>query len=332
VWAFALLGSVAVFHRLQMRFLVKSRFDDDGVTVVRVLRRRRFAWADIAGLVYGEGGSSTANSPSTYELRLVPRGQEPPLGKLLTQVQRQDHCGSPVLMAPATLDDDGETKGDHRRRLVLEELAAHGFPPPAPRPWEFRTPRFSACSLTAAVAMDLRGTHAVAVRHGGGATAEEQRLPARTLPELARAHGGGDTTLSEPDFTSCFFEGAGAAEHAAAFLAEARAAVAAGWPVTAGTLPSAEESNGGPIPAGAAPAGAAFAGTAPAGPNPAGAAPAGAASAETPPAETPPTRTEFARTEPARTEPPGTAAAGTGGPVPAPPPAHAGSGSELDVR
>ncbi|MEW1865266.1 hypothetical protein AB0399_33615 [Streptomyces sp. NPDC088194] len=255
-WALAVLGSVVVFHWLQMRFLVKLVFDDQGVTIQRVVRRRRFAWAGIAGLVYSERGSGTANTPSTYQLRLVLRGQEPPLGRFLTQVQRQDYCGGPVLMAPATLDDDGESKGDHQRRLVLKELEEHGFPPPAMKPWEFRTPRFSARALTAAVAMDLRGTHAVAVRHGAGVAAEERPLLARTLPELAEANGGADTTLREPDFVSFFFEGPAAADHAAAFLAAAREVVPAHWGVTAGTLPAEEEPSGVAAPGAMGPAGA----------------------------------------------------------------------------
>jgi hypothetical protein len=235
--AFALIGSVAVFHWLQMRFLVKLRFDDEAVTIVRVLRRTRVRWADLAGLIYTEYGSSTPNSPTSYRLRLVLRGQEPPVGRYLTQVQRQDYGRGPLVMALATLDDDGETKGDHRRRQVLAELERHGFPPPAPRPWEFRTPRFSAKALTAAAAMDLRGTHAVAVRHGTDVTEAERPLLERTLPGLAEEHGGADTRLEEPDFTSYFFEGQGAAQGAAAFLAQARAAVPPHWQVSPGTLP-----------------------------------------------------------------------------------------------
>ncbi|SDN40724.1 PH domain-containing protein [Actinacidiphila guanduensis] len=221
-----------------MRFLVKLVFDERGVTIQRVVRRRRFAWADIAGLVYSERRSGVVNGPPTYHLRLVLRGQEPPLGRFLTQVQRQDYCNGPVLMALATLDDDGESKGDHQRRRVLEELARHGFPAPAARPWEFRTPRFSARAVTAAVAMDLRGTHAVAVRHGAEVSAEEEPLLARTLPELAAANGGADTTLREPDFVSFFFEDPAAADDAAAFLAAAREVVPSHWGVTPGTLPA----------------------------------------------------------------------------------------------
>ncbi|WP_435127322.1 hypothetical protein [Actinacidiphila sp. bgisy144] len=260
-WAFAVLGSVVVFHWLQMRFLVKLVFDERGVTIQRVLRRRRFAWTDIAGLVYSERGSGMPNAPSTYRLRLVLRGQEPPLGRFLTQVQRQDYCSGPVLMALATLDDDGESKGGHRRRRVLEELARHGFPAPAPRPWEFRTPRFSARAVTAAVAMDLRGTQAVAVRHGAEVSAEEEPLLARTLPELAGANGGADTVLREADFVSFFFEGPAAADHAAAFLAAAREVVPPHWGVTPGTLPAEDGPPPGPpgsvVPGAVGPAGAA---------------------------------------------------------------------------
>jgi hypothetical protein len=272
-WAFALLGSVVVFHWLQMRFLVKLVFDERGVTIQRVVRRRRFAWTDIAGLVYSERGSGMPNTPSAYHLRLVLRGQEPPLGRFLTQVQRQDYCNGPVLMALASLDDDGESKGDHQRRRVLEELARHGFPAPAPRPWEFRTPRFSARAVTAAVAMDLRGTHAVAVRHGAEVSAEEEPLLARTLPELAAANGGADTTLREPDFVSFFFEGPAAADHAAAFLAAAREVVPSHWGVTAGTLPSDDGppsgSSGAAVPGAAVPGAVGPAGTAPAADPPA---------------------------------------------------------------
>lgn len=237
--AFGVLAVVVVFHWLQMRFLVRLRFDDEGITVVRVPRRRRVAWSQVAGLVYTERGSGLPNSGSVYQLRLVLRGQEPPLGRFLTQVQRQELAHGPVLMALPSLDDDGERRSDHLRRRVLRELAAHGFPAPEPRAWEFRTPLFSARALTAAVAMDVRGARAVAVRHGVDVTVEQRALLDRTLPELAAEHGGAETALREPDFTSFFFEGPGKAERAAAFLDAARAAVPARWRVSEGTLPAA---------------------------------------------------------------------------------------------
>ncbi|MGW5354204.1 PH domain-containing protein [Streptomyces sp. NPDC004031] len=236
--AFGVIAVVVVFHWLQMRFLVRLRFDDEGITVVRGPRHRRVAWSQVAGLVYTERGSGMPNSGPVYQLRLVLRGQEPPLGRFLTQVQRQDLARGPVLMALPSLDGGGERRSDHRRRVVLQELAVHGFPSPEPRPWEFRTPLFSARALTAAVAMDVRGARAVAVRHGADVPAELRPLLDRTLPELAAAHGGAKTVLREPDFTSFFFEGAGKAERAAAFLTAARAAVPAGWQVSQGTLPA----------------------------------------------------------------------------------------------
>ncbi|WP_433891158.1 PH domain-containing protein [Streptomyces sp. CA-111067] len=249
--AFAVIGAVVVFHWLQMRFLVKLRFDEDGITVVRVPRRRRVLWSDIAGLVYTERGSSAPNSGTTYQLRLVLRGQEPPLGRFLTKVQRQDLSRGPLLMALPSLDDDGETKGDHRRRLVLRELAEHGFPAPEPRAWEFRTPLFSPRALTASIAMDMRGARAVAVQHGTDVSAEQRTLLDSTLPELAVAHGGAESALREPDFTSFFFEGPEKRAHAGAFLTAARAAVPAQWQVSEGTLPQQPGADGARAEAGA---------------------------------------------------------------------------------
>lgn len=243
--AFAVIGTVAVFHWFQMRFLVKLRFDDKGLTVFRVPRRTRVAWADVAGLVYTERPSGGLHSVVNYQLRLVLRGQEPPLGRFLTQVQRQDLCRGPAVISLMTLDTGGEGKGDRCRRLVLDELAAHGFPVPEPRAWEFRTPRFSAKALSAAVAMDMRGARAVAVLHGTDLPAEQRPLLERTLPDLAVEHGGADTALREADFTAFFFEGPDKAARAAAFLDAARAAVPAQWRISEGTLPAEAPSDGG---------------------------------------------------------------------------------------
>lgn len=241
--AVAGIALVVAFHFVQVRTLVTLRFDDEGVTVVRPWRRRRVAWKDVAGLVYAPGpAGGSARSP--YRLRLVLRGQEPPLGRYMSDSQLATYAGGPVLMARSRLDpDDPDSKAGQCRARVFEELERHGFPQPELRSLEFRFPGFSPLALRSAVAADLVGAHGVVIEHGAEPDAAGAELLERALPELARAHGAAEKELREPTFVSFFFERPLTEQDAAAFLAEAAQAVPAGWKVTAGVLPGVGENR-----------------------------------------------------------------------------------------
>lgn len=236
--AFALLALVVAFHFVQVRALVTLRFDDEGVTIVGPWRRRHVAWREIAGLVYTRDASGSAQSRSYYHLRLVLRGQEPPLGRYLAEAELKPYTKGPVLMALWYLGPDREGKAGRCQAEVFAELERHGFPPPEPTALEFRIPPYSPLALRTAVAADVVRAHGVVIEHGPDPSPSEADLLARTLPELARAHAAAETVLREPAFTTFIFERPLTEQDAARFLSEAAKAVPARWKVTPGILPS----------------------------------------------------------------------------------------------
>ena len=239
--AVGLVALVVAFHFAQVRALVTLRFDDEGVTVVRPWRRRRVAWKDVAGLVYTTGGGTGMSGRTYYRLRVVLKGQEPPLGRYMTDRQLMPYAGGPVLMTLSNLDPGQEGRAAERRDQVFAELERYGFPRPAPTAMEFRLPGFSPLALRTAIAVHIVGASAVHIAHGADPDERERELLDRTLPELARAHGATETPLREPSFIGFTFEAPQGAEAAAGFLAEAAALVPAHWQTGPGLLPGVPE-------------------------------------------------------------------------------------------
>jgi hypothetical protein len=138
------LGVTALAHAIQLALFVKVRFDDAGITIVRPWSRRRFDWAQVAGLVVTRRHTTTPG-PDPYQLRLVLAGHEPPYGRYLTEGERERYArGAPVVMRTNAMPGDPVFRGSQGGRAVacqervLAELEWHGLPRPAPRPMEFR--------------------------------------------------------------------------------------------------------------------------------------------------------------------------------------------------
>jgi hypothetical protein len=144
-WAVLPLFCVtALAHVIQMALFVNVRFDDAGITITRPWRRRRFDWAQVAGLVVTRRNTATPGS-NPYMLRLVLTGHEPPYGRYLTESEQERY----VRVAPVVMRTDelmrGPGPGGSRgwraaecRERVLAELERHGLPRPSPRELEFR--------------------------------------------------------------------------------------------------------------------------------------------------------------------------------------------------
>ncbi len=144
-WAvLPVLGVTVLAHAIQLALFVKVRFDDAGITIIRPWRRRRFYWAQVAGLVVTRR-LTTAPGPDPYMLRLVLAGHEPPYGRYLTEGERERYArGAPVVMRTNAMPGDPGFRGSRGGRAVacqervLAELERHGLPRPASRPMEFR--------------------------------------------------------------------------------------------------------------------------------------------------------------------------------------------------
>ena len=146
-------------------------------------------------------------------------------------------------MSLRELTPAGQEEGVRAR--IYAELERHGFPPPGPYPLQFRSPLFTPEATRQALAVEMVGASAVAVSHGGEPTAEESRLLAETLPELARTHDAVSPALTEPGFTSFIFERPDGARNAAAFLAAVKKVLPPHWRVTEGVLPPRPEASTG---------------------------------------------------------------------------------------
>jgi hypothetical protein len=234
--AFAVIVLTVAFHFVQMRWLVYDRFDDDGVTIVRTWRRRHIPWTEISGLVYTQRPTSNWGR-DPYQLRLVLRDAEPPLGRYMSQAEWGRYATGPVLM---TIFDPQEDLywGDDNRQVqcankVFAELARRGFPKPPPYANSFRLARFTDDELTRASAIDMLRLHPVTVTHGALDASGTELL--EKLLALASDAGPTREIHREPDHTIFEFETPDAAE---SFRAAARLISPAAWPVTADALPA----------------------------------------------------------------------------------------------
>jgi hypothetical protein len=140
-WAVLPLFCVtALAHAIQMA-LVNVRFDDAGITIIRPWSRRRFDWAQVAGLVLTRRTTATPGS-DPYMLRLVLTGHEPPYGRYLTMSERERYARqAPVVMRMDTLARDLGYRGRRAaecQERVLAELERRGLARPSPRLLEFR--------------------------------------------------------------------------------------------------------------------------------------------------------------------------------------------------
>ena len=135
ITVFAGLGSYALTHFVQMRWFVKVRFDDKGITMIRPWRRQRIEWYQIAGLIYRSRKESYGRSG--YELRLVLVGHEPSPHPATPRQTRLEADG-PVVMLVGDIRVTNPRAGGRCEEAVLEELAEHGFPRPERKELCFR--------------------------------------------------------------------------------------------------------------------------------------------------------------------------------------------------
>jgi hypothetical protein len=232
------LGLVALFHFVQVWWLVVDRFDDTGVTIIRPWRRQHVPWTRISGLVYTQGVQSQTRAP--YKLRLVLKDNEPPLGRYLTRAELERFATGPVLMSMYDMEQDLHLGDDNRgvqcAQRVYAELERHGFPKPPPHTLDFRTPRYTSEEVNRAAAMDLLKLHPVTVTHGP-LDDDGTHLLDTELPDLARDSGPVREIHREPGYAIFSFEDS---EGADAFLAAARGVAPAAWSIAAGALPAVE--------------------------------------------------------------------------------------------
>ncbi|MFL6120657.1 hypothetical protein [Actinophytocola sp.] len=148
-----LLVFAVLVHVVQM-YWVAVRFDDTAITIIRPWRRRRIEWSRVAGLMY----SSRSASPTTYRLHLVFRGAEPPFGRYLSNPELMRYATGPVVMTLFRLEDaepGSSSRAGRCANQIMTELARHGFPPPAPRILQYRSPEFTAEEWMHASAEDM---------------------------------------------------------------------------------------------------------------------------------------------------------------------------------
>lgn len=236
--AIAVLSLVVLFHFAQVWFLVVDRFDDTGVTIIRPWRRQHVPWTQISGLVYTQRLDSQARA--AYMLRLVLKGNEPPLGRYLTNAELQRFATGPAVMSMYDLEQDLHRGDDNRgvrcAQRVYAELERHGFPKPPPHTLDFRMPPYTPEAVSLAIAIDMLRLHPVTVTHGR-LDDDGTHLLDTELPDLARDSGPLREIHREPGYAIFSFE---ASEGAAAFIAGARSVAPAAWSVATGALPAAE--------------------------------------------------------------------------------------------
>ena len=151
------LVPVVLFHLVQVIWFVQVRFDDEGITIIRSLRRRRVAWSQVAGLVYTKANGLQTRSP--YKLRLVLVGHEPPFGRYLSPAELGRYATGPVVMmlsgVPFDLFAGPDTRTARCQQLVYDELERRGFPRPPAGVLQFRSPKYTPEEARLAAAEDF---------------------------------------------------------------------------------------------------------------------------------------------------------------------------------